>query len=100
MDGRIIGMIQFAEELDADYRHASIDLYIDPAVHRQGYATDAIRTLARFLFEERGHHRLTIDPAADNLPAINCYAKVGFKPVGTMRAYERRPDGTWADGLL
>ena len=61
---------------------------------------DAIRTLARYLFEVRGHHRLTIDPAASNARAIAAYAKVGFKPVGIMRVYERGPDGTWHDGLL
>lgn len=48
---------------------------------------------------ERGHHRLTIDPAADNFAAIKCYAAVGFEPVGTMRRYEKGPDG-WHDNLL
>lgn len=99
-DDRIVGLIQFSEELDPDYRHASLDIYIDPAVHRRGHATDAIRTLADHLFDERGHHRLTIDPAVDNHPAIRCYAAVGFRPVGVMRAYERRADGVWSDGLL
>lgn len=99
-DGQILGLVQFSEEDDADYRHASVDIYVDPAMHRQGIATDAIRTVADFLFDELGHHRLTIDPAADNCAAIGCYAKVGFKPVGVMRAYERRLDGTWSDGLL
>ena len=96
----VVGLIQFAEEDDPDYRHASIDIYIDPSVHRRGHATDAIRTLVRHLVEERGHHRLTIDPAVDNEPAIRCYAAVGFEPVGIMRQYERQADGTWADGLL
>jgi len=41
-----------------------------------------------------------IDPAASNEPAIRCYAKVGFRPVGVMRQYERGPDGTFHDGLL
>ena len=41
-----------------------------------------------------------IDPAADNVAAIRCYTKVGFRPVGVMRQYERGPDGTWHDGLL
>lgn len=99
-DGQIIGMIQFGEEEDPDYRHASIDIYVDPAVHRRGHATDAIRTLTNHLFDERGHHRLTIDPAADNLAAINCYRTAGFTVVGVMRRYERQRDGTWADGLL
>jgi aminoglycoside 6'-N-acetyltransferase len=41
-----------------------------------------------------------IDPAADNLAAIRCYTKVGFRPVGVMRQYERSADGSWHDGLL
>lgn len=41
-----------------------------------------------------------IGPAADNAAAIRCYGKVGFRPVGIMRSYERGPDGTWHDGLL
>ena len=48
----------------------------------------------------RGHHRLTIDPAADNAKAIRSYERVGFRPVGIMRRYERGLDGTWHDGLL
>ena len=59
-----------------------------------------MRTLARYLFAERGHHRLTIDPAATNEPAIRCYQRLGFRPVGIMRRYERGPDGIWHDGLL
>lgn len=56
--------------------------------------------MCRFLFEERGHHRLTIDPAADNVRAIRAYEKVGFKRVGVMRRYERGADGTYHDGML
>ena len=61
---------------------------------------EAVGLLARFLFEQRGHHRITIDPAAANEPAIRCYAKVGFRPVGVMRQYERGGDGRFHDGLL
>ena len=46
------------------------------------------------------HHRLVIDPATDDVAAIRCYTKVGFRPVGVMRQYERGPDGTGHDGLL
>ncbi len=83
------------------YRHANIDLYLDPSVHGRGLGQDAVRTLARYLLDVLGHHRLVIDPAADNEPAIRCYTAVGFRPVGVMRAYERDPEGTgWHDGLL
>jgi len=101
LDGRTVGMIQYGEELDPDYRHASIDIIVDPAVHGRGIGRDSVRTLARHLLDDRNHHRLVIDPAADNAVAIRCYAAVGFRPVGVMRRYERDADGAgWHDGLL
>ncbi len=99
-NGAIVGLIQFDEEDDPEYRHASIDIYVDPAMHRRGIATDAIRAVVAHLIDDRDHHRLTIDPVADNEPAIRCYAQVGFRPVGVTRQYERQADGSWADGLL
>jgi aminoglycoside 6'-N-acetyltransferase len=99
-DGQVIGAIQWSAETEPDYRHASIDIYLDPSVHRRGFGTDAVRTLARHLIIDEGFHRLVIDPAADNAAAIACYTKVGFRPVGVMRQYERGSDGSWHDGLL
>jgi aminoglycoside 6'-N-acetyltransferase len=100
VDGRLVGLIQVTEEPAPDFRHASIDLFLDPAAQGRGIGPEAIRTVARRLFEHDGHHRLTIDPAMDNERAIRAYAKVGFKPVGRMRQYQRFPDGTWRDALL
>ena len=100
LGGRVVGWIQYESEEERDYRHASIDIYVDPAVHGRGVGTDALRALARHLIIDHGHHRLTIDPAADNAAAIRSYSKVGFRPVGIMRRYERGPDGSWHDGLL
>ncbi len=99
-EDRVVGWIQWQAEEEPDYRHASIDIYLDPAVHGRGLGTDAVRTLARHLIVDHGHHRLTIDPAADNAAAIRAYTKVGFRPVGITRQSERGPDGTWHDGLL
>ena len=100
LDGGVVGWIQWQAKDEPDYRHASIDIYLDPAVHRQGLGSDAVRTLARHLFVDQGHHRLTIDPAADNAAAIGAYTKVGFRPVGITRRSERGADGTWHDSLL
>jgi aminoglycoside 6'-N-acetyltransferase len=100
VDGRVAGLIQYLEEADPMYRHAGMDLFLAQEYQGQGLGTDAVRTLARYLVEKRGHHRLTIDPAADNQPAIRAYEKVGFRRVGVMRRYERTPDGKWRDGLL
>ncbi|MEU6023150.1 GNAT family protein [Micromonospora sp. NPDC047134] len=99
-EGRVIGAIQWYAENDRDYRHASLDIFLDPAVRGAGLGGDAIRTLIRHLIDAHGHHRFTIDPAAANTPAIRAYAKVGFRPVGVLRRYERGADGRWHDGLL
>lgn len=96
----VIGWIAGWEKLDADYRHAGIDLFITTEHHGKGFGPEAIRLVCRWLLEARDHHRITIDPAADNARAIAAYEKVGFKRVGVMRRYERGADGTYHDGML
>jgi len=96
----VAGGIQYHEELNPMYHHAGIDIYLGARWQGRGYGAEAIRLVARFLFERRGHHRLIIDPAVANTRAIAAYAKAGFRPVGVMRQYERQGDGPWHDGLL
>ncbi|HEV2975035.1 MAG TPA: GNAT family protein [Solirubrobacteraceae bacterium] len=101
LDGRVAGLIQFEEELTPRYRHASIDVFLDPSLHGRGLGAEAVRRVVRHLIDERGHHRITIDPATSNAVAIRAYEKVGFTRVGVMRCYERDPDGPrWRDALL
>lgn len=98
--GRVVGYIQAAEEPDPEFRHASIDLFLSSTAQGRGLGPDAIRTLATDLIDRRGHHRITIDPVVANTRAIAAYAKVGFRPVGRLREYQRMTNGTWADALL
>lgn len=98
--GTLVGAILYHEETDPDYRSAGIDIAVLAPYSGRGLGPDALRTLSRYLFRERGHHRISIDPAAKNHRAIRAYEKVGFRPVGIMRQYERGPDGKWRDGLL
>lgn len=100
-DGAVAGLIQFYEEPEPRYRHASIDLFLGPSLHGRGLGTEAVRRLVCHLIDERGHHRITIDPAASNAAAIRANEKAGFRRVGVMRGYERDIDGTgWHDALL
>ena len=99
-DGELIGMIQFSEEHDAMYRHATVDMFLCASRHGRGLGREAVALVVEHLLEARGHHRITIDPAAANHRAIRCYEAVGFTAVGVMRSYERGADGTFHDGLL
>jgi aminoglycoside 6'-N-acetyltransferase len=99
-DGELAGMIQYHEEEDPEYRHAGMDLFLGTPFQDRGLGTDTVRTMARYLVDERGHHRLTIDPAAANERAIRCYEKIGFRRIGVMREYWLDPEGVWRDGML
>ncbi len=101
LDGAPVGLIEVHEELTPRYRHAAVDLFLDPACHGRGIGTEALGMLVRELIERRGHHRITIDPAVANAAAIRSYEKAGFKAVGVMRSYERDADvPEWHDSLL
>ena len=95
------GMVQYAEESEPDIRSASIDIFVGPAWQGRGVGSDALKTLVRHLIDERGHHRITIEPAVDNPRAIRSYEKAGFRRVGVTHASYRDPGSReWIDEVL
>ena len=99
VEGSIAGVIQFHEEQTPEFRHAGLDIFLGGAWQGRGLGGEAIELVVRHLFDERGHHRITIDPAAENTRAIRTYARLGFEPVGVLRQYQLLR-GCWRDGLL
>ena len=94
------GCIQYTEETDPDYFSAAVDIFVGTAAQGRGVGPDAMRTLVAWLIDVRGHHRLTVDPAAENARAVHVYERLGFRRVGVLREYERVEDGVWRDALL
>ena len=99
VDGAVAGWLGVHEEAEPDYPSVAFDITLTTALQGRGLGPEALR-LAIGHYVAKGHHRFTIDPAADNERAIHAYASLGFRPVGIMRAYEVRHDGTFRDGLL
>jgi aminoglycoside 6'-N-acetyltransferase len=96
-----VGFVQAYEETDPEFRHGGIDIYLDPSVHGRGLGREVTARVARFLFDDVGHHRVVIDPAVANGVAVRCYEAVGFQRVGVMRQYGfDHAEQRWADGLL
>jgi len=100
VDGAVAGLLQYWEEPWPRYRHATIDVFLDPALHGRGIGTQALGLLVEHLTSERGHHRVTIDPASENAAAIRSYEKAGFRQVGLLHRYEHRGDGDYRDAIL
>lgn len=50
---------------------------LDPALHNRGIGREMVWRVADLLIRERRHHRLVIDPAADNVASIRCDTAVG-----------------------
>jgi aminoglycoside 6'-N-acetyltransferase len=100
IEGDVVGWLGVWEENEPGYRYAGLDVMLAPEVRGRGIGPEALRAAIRWLIDERGHHRVTIDPARANERAIRAYESVGFRPVGVMRQYERDPAGGWRDGLL
>ncbi len=95
-----IGVVAFQEGNVREYRSAAIDIALLSTSVGGGLGTESMRLLADWLFRERGHHRLTIDPALHNERAIHVYEKIGYRRIGVARDYEQSSDGTWHDNLL
>jgi aminoglycoside 6'-N-acetyltransferase len=100
VNGALAGWLGYNEETEPDHRYASLDIFLAPEYQDQRLGSAALRLAVAWLFGQRGHHRVTIDPAYENVRAIRAYAAVGFRPVGAMRRYERGADGRWHDNLL
>jgi aminoglycoside 6'-N-acetyltransferase len=94
--GQVAGWLGF----DDGYNHASLDIVLAPEHQGRSLGPEALVLAIRWLRDERGYRRFTIDPAVDNGRAIHAYESIGFKPVGVMRSYEQGPDGAWHDNLL
>ena len=100
-DGEVAGMVQFSEEREPDYPYAEIDIFLAPGHHGRGLGTDAVRTTSRHLLDDRGHHRLVIGVNVDNVVALRCYEKAGFRRVGLLQAAARDyRTGDWGDEYL
>ena len=96
--GTLIGDCAFqaraAEPLIADIGYS-----LDPAVQGNGYGTEAISELVRYLFEDRTKHKVCADCDIRNEPSWKLLERVGFRREGEMHEAFWDGDG-WASEYL
>src|SRR4051794_14827586 len=101
VDGQVAGLVQWGDDSWEEHRHAYIDIFLGDAFTGRGVGTEAMRRIIRELTEERGYHRIIIDPSPENSAAVRCYEKVGFRTVGTLHRADLEPhSGEWRDELF
>lgn len=83
--GVFIGEVSY-RDMDVVAGTAVLGIMIgDKSYWGQGYGTDAVLTLCRFLFERFRLRRIQLDTWAGNERALKSYAKVGFQIEGRLR---------------
>lgn len=89
-EGSPIGYLQawFGETSDV----GGLDMFLVPSARGQGLGPDAARTLARYLIEEGGRTRVTVDPYLWNEQGIRGWRNAGFRPVAERDADAEHTD--------
>ena len=79
MEGNKIGQINY-NAIDKDKKEVELDIIIgDSKDMGKGYGTDALKTLAKYLFDNFDVSKVWIEARANNPRAIRAYEKAGFK---------------------
>jgi aminoglycoside 6'-N-acetyltransferase len=78
---------------------ADVGFTLDPEVQGRGYATEAVGEVLRYLFEDRGKHKVCADCDTRNEPSWRLLERLGFEREGELREGFRDADG-WASEYL
>lgn len=89
-DGKPIGQIELVN-IHRLQKRAEMHVCIgEKNFQNGGYGTDAIRQFLRLAFDELNLRRIYATPDEDNVRAIKCFEKCGFKKEGILRAHRLR----------
>jgi len=96
--GRLIGDCAAMPDAD-DPRQCEIGFTLAPDYQGRGYATEAVRLLAGYLFTVRGKHRITACCDARNAASAALLERLGMRREGHLRQ-STWAKGEWTDDLL
>ena len=96
--GIVVGDCGFRSRLD-DPAVVDVGFTLAPSAQGNGFATEAIAELLRYLFEDRVKHKVCADCDTRNRGSWRLLERLGFEREGTLReSYREGPE--WADEYL
>ena len=95
-NGQLIGNCGLRQD---EEQQANIGFEIAPTHWRQGYATEATRTICQYGFNDLNLHRIWSWCLADNQPSARVLEKLGLRQEGRLVQREFIK-GQWRDHLL
>ena len=83
-NARAIGEVNY-NEINSEDSSVELDIIIAEDEDKNcGYGSDALKTLAEYLFCKMNVHRCYIEAVTNNIRAIKAYEKAGFKITSTF----------------
>ncbi|MFD5148367.1 GNAT family N-acetyltransferase [Streptomyces sp. NPDC058401] len=97
---RLVGIVHL-QDTDWRARTTEVGYVTAPWARGEGYASESVRALARWLFTDQGFERLELRTAADNTASQQVAQKTGCISEGVLRnaciVRTQNPDGSWSD---
>ncbi len=96
-DGTLIGNLWI--HFLSDGQQAEIGYTLSPEHLGQGYATEGVGALLRYLFSDLGQHRVTVTIDPENARSIRLMERIGFRMEARF-IQSRRIDREWVDDCV
>ena len=82
------------------HRRTEVGYDLAHAYWGQGIASETLRTIIPFGFEQMNLHRIYAGTIADNYESVRLLEKIGFQREGTKRESSWEDDGTFHDSAM
>jgi len=97
-DNELIGDIG-VHFLDSDDLQVELGCTLNQRYHGKGYATEALKSIINYLFDELGKRRIVVSIDARNQPSIRLIERLGFHKKGLVKESSEL-NSEWTDDLV
>lgn len=98
LGGRAVGTVNVCYS-DEAAEVCGIAYALSPRMWGNGIVTEALRTVAAFLFDCVGYRKIIAGCDCENIGSVRVLEKIGMKQEARLRAQIRRKDGSFGDDL-